>query len=231
MLQALCVSNSPPSLSPQAKMVGRGWCYLEKMVISFTSFCLHKAPKHRETLLSNFKHQPWFFSWNRLQKHQPSATTWLWLVSQHTPYSSQDNVRSGYSWLAQRHFIKLETSTPMSAPGPDSLATFSTAHAYQHVTWWLANCIDPLIQFSLNKPIKIWRNLTEHHLKKSSVLTVFFFQSNSSNFSVDIMTYGARGGAVGWGTTLQAGRSRGPIPDGVTGFFRWHNPSWGQLSL
>jgi hypothetical protein len=30
---------------------------------------------------------------------------------------------------------------------------------------------------------------------------------------------GARGGAVGRGTTLQAGRSRVRIPDGVTGIF------------
>ena len=32
---------------------------------------------------------------------------------------------------------------------------------------------------------------------------------------------GARGGAIGWGTALQADS----IPESVTGIFRWHNPS------
>lgn len=125
MLQALCVSNSPLSLSPQTKMVGRGWCYVEKMVISFTSSLrLHKAPKHRETLLSSFKHQPWFCSTNGLQKHQPSAITWLWysriLLSQ----------RQRPLWLQLVGATQLETSIPMPPPGTDALATFSTAHAY-----------------------------------------------------------------------------------------------------
>ena len=33
------------------------------------------------------------------------------------------------------------------------------------------------------------------------------------------------GGAVGWGTALQARKVAGLIPDGVTGIFHWHNPS------
>jgi hypothetical protein len=35
---------------------------------------------------------------------------------------------------------------------------------------------------------------------------------------------GARGSVVGWGTMLQAWRSRGSIPDEVIGFFNWPNP-------
>jgi len=38
---------------------------------------------------------------------------------------------------------------------------------------------------------------------------------------------GTRGGAVDWGTTLQA-KSH---PDGVIGFFHWHNPSGRTRSL
>ena len=33
------------------------------------------------------------------------------------------------------------------------------------------------------------------------------------------------GDAVGWGTALQVGRSRGSIPESVIGVFHWHNPS------
>ena len=36
-----------------------------------------------------------------------------------------------------------------------------------------------------------------------------------------------RGGAVGWGPTLQAGS----IPDVVIGIFHWHNPSGRTMAL
>jgi hypothetical protein len=36
---------------------------------------------------------------------------------------------------------------------------------------------------------------------------------------------GTRGGAVGWGTALQALKIAGSIPDGATGVIYWHNPS------
>jgi hypothetical protein len=36
---------------------------------------------------------------------------------------------------------------------------------------------------------------------------------------------GARCSVVGWGTMLQAGWSRGSIPDELIGFFNWHNLS------
>ena len=39
------------------------------------------------------------------------------------------------------------------------------------------------------------------------------------NFSILLNKIRARGGAVGSGTALQAGRSRGLIPDGVIGIF------------
>jgi len=39
---------------------------------------------------------------------------------------------------------------------------------------------------------------------------------------------GERGGAIGWGTALQAGRS---IPDGVIGIFHWHYPSGRTMAL
>jgi hypothetical protein len=42
---------------------------------------------------------------------------------------------------------------------------------------------------------------------------------------------GARGSVVGWGTMLQTGRSRGSIPDEVTGIFNWPNPSSGNMAL
>ena len=41
----------------------------------------------------------------------------------------------------------------------------------------------------------------------------------------------AAGCAVGWGTALQAERSRGPFPDGVIGIFHWHNPSGCTMAL
>jgi len=40
---------------------------------------------------------------------------------------------------------------------------------------------------------------------------------------------GARGNAVGWGTTLQVGMSR--IPDDIIGIFHWHNPSGRAMAL
>ena len=42
---------------------------------------------------------------------------------------------------------------------------------------------------------------------------------------------GARGGAVGWGTALQVGRSRVRFPDGVIEIFHWHNPSGRTVAL
>jgi hypothetical protein len=33
-----------------------------------------------------------------------------------------------------------------------------------------------------------------------------------------------RGGAIGWGTALQAGKFAGSIPDGVMGLFLWLKP-------
>jgi hypothetical protein len=41
----------------------------------------------------------------------------------------------------------------------------------------------------------------------------------------------ACGSVVGWGTMLQAGRSRGSIPDEVNGFFNWPNPSSRIMAL
>jgi len=42
---------------------------------------------------------------------------------------------------------------------------------------------------------------------------------------------GARGGTDGWGTALQARRSRVRFPDGVIGIFHWHNPSGRTMAL
>jgi len=41
----------------------------------------------------------------------------------------------------------------------------------------------------------------------------------------------ARGGAVGWGTALQAGRSRVRLPTVPLDFFHWHNPSGRTMTL
>jgi hypothetical protein len=46
-----------------------------------------------------------------------------------------------------------------------------------------------------------------------------------------LFTFWARGGAVCSGCALQAGQSRGSIPDGVTGIFHWHNPSGRTMTL
>lgn len=157
MLQALCVSSLPPSLSPQTKMVGRGWCYVEKMVISFTSLRLHKAPKHRETLLSNFKHQPWFFSWNRLQKHQPSAITWL---RQSSALHSQRQQTLWLQLVGAKPFYRTKNIDFTVCAKRRRSSHFLNCACVPIRTglWWLANCIDPLIQLSPSKPIKIWRN-------------------------------------------------------------------------
>ena len=48
---------------------------------------------------------------------------------------------------------------------------------------------------------------------------------------VIILCVGARGGAVGWGTALQAGRSAGSFTDGVTGIFHGHDPSGRTMIL
>ena len=40
-----------------------------------------------------------------------------------------------------------------------------------------------------------------------------------------------RGGEVGWGTALQAGKVTGSILDGVIGIFHWHNPSGRIVAL
>jgi len=45
------------------------------------------------------------------------------------------------------------------------------------------------------------------------------------------MAVGARGSALGWGTALQAGRSRVRFPDCVIGMFHWHNPSSCTMAL
>jgi len=42
---------------------------------------------------------------------------------------------------------------------------------------------------------------------------------------------GARGGAVGWGTALQAGRSRVRFPMVTLDFFHWHNPCGRTMAL
>jgi len=42
---------------------------------------------------------------------------------------------------------------------------------------------------------------------------------------------GAHGGAVGWGTALQAGRSRVRFPIMSLEFFHWHNPSGRTMTL
>ena len=42
---------------------------------------------------------------------------------------------------------------------------------------------------------------------------------------------GARDGAVGWGTALQAGKVAGSIPDGAIEIFHGHNPSGRTMAL
>ena len=46
-----------------------------------------------------------------------------------------------------------------------------------------------------------------------------------------ISGYGARGGAVGWGTALQPGRSRVRIPMELLEFFHWRTFSGGTMAL
>jgi len=51
------------------------------------------------------------------------------------------------------------------------------------------------------------------------------------NRSFHTCTYGVRGGAVGWGTALQAGRSRVQFPMVSLDFFHWHNPAGRTMAL
>jgi hypothetical protein len=53
---------------------------------------------------------------------------------------------------------------------------------------------------------------------------------NVCGFLPYYMMVGVRGSVVGWGTTLQAGRSRDRIPDEVD-FFNWPNPSSRTMAL
>ena len=46
-----------------------------------------------------------------------------------------------------------------------------------------------------------------------------------------IISVGVRGGAVGWGTALQAGRSRVRFPMVSLEIFHWHNPSGRTVAL
>jgi hypothetical protein len=53
---------------------------------------------------------------------------------------------------------------------------------------------------------------------------------NLNELYCDMYIYAA-GGAVGWGTALQAVRSRGSNPNSVIGIFDWHRPSARTMSV
>jgi hypothetical protein len=50
-------------------------------------------------------------------------------------------------------------------------------------------------------------------------------------FGEECKFWGARGSVVGWGTMLQAWRVAVSIPDEVTGFLNWPNPSSRTMAL
>ena len=52
-----------------------------------------------------------------------------------------------------------------------------------------------------------------------------------SVYTLPISFFWPPGGAVGWGTALQAGRSRVRFPDDVTGVSYWHDPSGRIMAL
>ena len=59
----------------------------------------------------------------------------------------------------------------------------------------------------------------------SNQLDAQFFLHNMFIWILYMFRAGTRGGAVGWGTALQAGRSRVRFPMVSLDFFHWHNPS------
>jgi hypothetical protein len=50
-------------------------------------------------------------------------------------------------------------------------------------------------------------------------------------FFYKYLQLGARGGAVGWGTEVQTGRSRVRFPMVSVDFFHWHNPVGRTVAL
>jgi hypothetical protein len=69
-----------------------------------------------------------------------------------------------------------------------------------------------------------WSSLTP---SSRSVIRLISIEFLHSSFKVS----GARGGAVGLGTTLQARKVAGSIPDGIIGIFHLRNPSGRTMAL
>jgi hypothetical protein len=57
----------------------------------------------------------------------------------------------------------------------------------------------------------------------------WFSSAHPANFDTIPRIVWARGGALGWGTVLQARKSR--VPSGVFGIFHWHNHSGRTIAL
>jgi hypothetical protein len=91
--------------------------------------------------------------------------------------------------------------------------------------------LSPLIksQTLLPKPCSVsyatWRHMTVADRSNKNGGTFKFQRKNKSEFMVFTSLNGARGGTVGWGTALQAGRSRVRFQMVSVEFFFDNNPS------
>jgi len=76
-----------------------------------------------------------------------------------------------------------------------------------------------------------WRSSQGYILRESEKMGLrmtFRHEGDGSiirSFIKGTLYHGARSGAVGWGTALQAGKSRVRFPTVSLKFFQWHNPS------
>jgi hypothetical protein len=64
------------------------------------------------------------------------------------------------------------------------------------------------------RELRLWSQIKESHISLGSG-----------------SLWGARGSVIGWSTIVLAGRSRGSIPNEVTGFFNSPNPSSSTMAL
>ena len=84
--------------------------------------------------------------------------------------------------------------------------------------------------------LRNWRNLTKirRNFCNTSVRTKSIIRQRTKFLSIYKQNFhsdGARGGAVGWDTALQAGRSRVRFPMAFIGIFHWRNPSGRTMAL
>jgi len=135
-------------------------------------------------------------------------------------------------WLV--NYILFSVSVGMEAIMSEFFNDTSTAF-YIILIVWLADQYDAICCHTtiskrhwLRWVASLITSVFSHFCDKPVVMVIYI---NLPNFNFVLRKSGSRGGAVGWGTALQAGRSRVSIPDGVSGFFHWHNSSGRTMAL